>query len=46
MRRGIVEGDDYSVLPVPIVRFMKWLRDRLGRPKPPQEGTSDDRTAP
>jgi hypothetical protein len=45
MRRNIVEGDDYSVLPVPIVRLAKWLRARLGGRKRVEQPESGDRTS-
>jgi hypothetical protein len=47
MRRDIVEGDDYSVLPVPVMQFAKWLRERLGerQPKRSEQPQPGDRTA-
>lgn len=45
MRRDIVEGDDYSVLPVPVVRLVKWLRARLGRRKAAEPPAANDDTA-
>ena len=26
MKKGIVEGNDYSVLPVPAIRLVRWLQ--------------------
>ena len=31
VRHSIVEGEDYSVLPAPLVRLIALLRKRLGR---------------
>lgn len=45
MRRNIVEGDDYSVLPVPVVRLAKWLREHLGGRKRSEQPESGDHTA-
>ena len=42
MRRNIVEGDDYSVLPVPVVRLAKWVRDRFRRARPSEEAEPAD----
>jgi hypothetical protein len=43
VRNGIVEGDDFSMLPVPMVRFVNWLGERLGK-KPPSDPDGDDTT--
>ena len=45
MRRNIVEGDDYSVLPVPVVRFTKWLREHLGGRKRSERPDAGERNA-
>jgi hypothetical protein len=45
MRRNIIEGDDYSVLPVPAVRFTKWLREHLGGRKRSERPEAGERNA-
>ena len=36
MRHSIVEGEDYSVLPAPLVKLIALVRKRLGRDDEPQ----------
>jgi hypothetical protein len=52
--RRIVEGDDYSVLPVPMGQMMRALRRRFGNAEPVDEqvvgseadGEGEDRVRP